>query len=143
MLQCKCTGDSVNKLDIVNNRLDIRYNKNDMSFLLYLFWRERKVYPSINGLIELVFLLINDSVPKTSVTMRTYFLHNTSLSLSSMCVIPTVFTPKPSKLYTIQYHHPNHCNIHNAVFGRAKNPYAFRFLQIAKATYLLWLNPLK
>jgi len=46
----------------------------------------------------------------------------------------------PSKLYTIQYHHKNYQNVHNAIFGRASKPYPFRFLKINTKGYVLARN---
>ncbi|MGB1243328.1 MAG: hypothetical protein ACPG49_12445 [Chitinophagales bacterium] len=46
-------------------------------------------------------------------------------------------TPNSSKLYSIQCDKSNFRNVHNAILGNARQPYHFRFWEIAEGSYLL------
>ncbi|MFK7906600.1 MAG: hypothetical protein AB8B69_15825 [Chitinophagales bacterium] len=53
-----------------------------------------------------------------------------------MCLAFNNFSPDCSKLYTIEYNNKNYRNIHNAIFGRASEPYRFGLFKMGESYVL-------
>lgn len=54
-----------------------------------------------------------------------------------MYPISNDFIPNLKKFYVIQYQDIRHQHIHNAIFGRASQPYHFSFCKVKEGNYLL------